>query len=384
MNILIIPSAYPTNDHKIRGSFFKEQALALKKDGNNVGVIYSETRRVTGIRFKSFKINHFQKSISDEDGIITVRMHGWNVLSMRNSLGKALWIKQMVKLYEKYVKIAGTPDIIHVHCGLYGGAVAKIIKDKYHVPYVITEHDSNILNHHVNSSDSKLLKEAYDCADKLLAVGNRLKNSMKSYTKNEICVVPNIVNTEQFYPVNDCKSDKFKFISVSYLKPGKNVSLTIKAFSELIKCRENVELIIVGDGEEETSLKELAQKLKIDNNVKFLGRQSRVNTSQILRECDAFVLPSNFETFGVAYIEALASGIPIIATRCGGPEDFFEDSLGYIINKNDLSALKDAMDKIIINKDNFNKKYLSEFVENKFGEKVIVNKLMEIYKAILK
>ncbi|NLM05002.1 MAG: glycosyltransferase family 4 protein, partial [Clostridiales bacterium] len=114
MHVLIIPSAYPTEDAPLRGTFFKEQALALKEGNLKVGVIYSETRRVTGINANTLKKFHFQVNDSLENGVRTVRLQGWNILMMRNSLGINLWVKQTLKLFKLYIKKYGLPDLIHV------------------------------------------------------------------------------------------------------------------------------------------------------------------------------------------------------------------------------------------------------------------------------
>ena len=84
MHILIIPSAYPTEDAALRGTFFKEQAIALKENNLKVGVIYSETRRITGININTLKKFHFQVKDSIEEGIRTIRLQGWNILMMRS------------------------------------------------------------------------------------------------------------------------------------------------------------------------------------------------------------------------------------------------------------------------------------------------------------
>ena len=272
MHILIIPSAYPTEDAALRGTFFKEQAIALKENNLKVGVIYSETRRRTGININTLKKFHFQVKDSIEEGIRTIRLQGWNILMMRNSLGINLWVKQTLKLFKLYIKKYGLPDLIHVHIGLYGGVAAKKIKEIYNIPYVITEHSSNVLNGTLNEYNKKLLKEAYDNADYLISVGEKLKTKMADYTDNEICVIPNIVNTDRFI-INKSKKEKnkFRFVSVSFLNDNKNVDLTIKAFNKVPLGKEEYELYIAGDGAAREKLENLVKELNLDKQVKFVA-----------------------------------------------------------------------------------------------------------------
>ena len=381
MHILILPSGYPTEDAPLRSIFFKEQAVALKEAGHNVGVIYSETRRITNMNYKSLKRNHFQVSFNNENGVNTIRLHGWNILMMRNFLGVNLWVKQTLMLYNKYVEKYGVPDIIHVHCGLYGGLAAKIIKDKYSIPYVITEHSSNILNHLLNDYDKKILSVAYNKADMLISVGEKLKSSMKSYTTNDVIVIPNIVDTNGFKIFNE-KRDRFRFVTIANLKKEKRVDLIIEVFNKLLENNSNIELVIGGKGPEFSKLEELVTKYNLHNKVKLLGEVQREDLPKIMGDSDCFVLASKYETFGVVYIEALSCGVPIIATKCGGPEDFFDDSLGYMINIDDFDELYNSMEKMIKNRFKFNSKEISDKIKNRFSKNVIVEELEKIYKMI--
>lgn len=383
MHILIIPSGYPTEDAPLRSTFFKEQAVALKEDGNKVGVIYSETRRITGINLNTLKKNHFQIKEYVEEGINTIRLHGWNILMMRNGLGINFWIKQSLILFNKYIKKYGKPDIIHVHCGLYGGIVAKLIKDKYSIPYVITEHSSIVMNHLLDDYHKKLLKVAYNNSNKLISVGGKLKEAMKVYTNKEIVVIPNIVDTSVFKYEANQRDLKFKFVSVSMLKSDKNIELLLRAFENAFKNSEQIGLMVIGDGPERYKLEKLAEDLDIKKQVEFLGAVERRNLPKYLQKAAAFALPSNYETFGVAYIEALACGLPIITTKCGGPEDFYEEKLGYIIPKGDMQALSIAMSDMVINYDRFKKDEISKYIKEKFSKKVIIEKIREVYLEII-
>jgi glycosyltransferase involved in cell wall biosynthesis len=383
MHILIIPSSYPAEDAPLRSTFFKEQAIALKEDGNKVGVIYSETRRITGINLNTLKKNHFQVKEYVEDGINTIRLHGWNILMMRNSLGINLWIKQSLILFNKYIKKYGKPDIIHVHCGLYGGIVAKLIKQQHDIPYVITEHSSIVMNHLLDDYHKKLLKEAYNTSDKLISVSRKLKEGMKVYTKKEIVVIPNIVDTAIFKYEANQRDSKFKFVSVCMLKSDKNIELLLRAFENAFKNNEQIGLMVIGDGPEKYKLESVAEELGIKKQVEFLGAVERKDLSKYLQKASAFALPSNYETFGVAYIEALACGLPIITTKCGGPEDFYEEKLGYIIPKGDMQSLSSAMRDMVINYDRFKKDEISKYIKEKFSKKVIVERIKKVYLEII-
>jgi L-malate glycosyltransferase len=101
-----------------------------------------------------------------------------------------------------------------------------------------------------------------------------------------------------------------------------------------------------------------------------------------LRESDCFVLPSKSETFGVAYMEALACGVPVIATKCGGPEVFVNKSNGLLIPVNDVDTLAVAMKYMYKNITLFDKKKIAKDIKSKFSPEVVANQLLRIYKKI--
>lgn len=384
MHILVIPSAYPTKEFPLSSIFYKEQSLAVKEAGNKVGVIFSETRRVSRMSYNMLRENHFQISSYDEDGLITYRLHGWNIFTMRGMLGINFWVKQSLSLFKEYIKKEGIPDIIHVHSALYGGLVAKEIKRKYGIPFIITEHSSSVLQGELRTHDIPILKEVYENANKIVSVGGALKNSIKNYTNNEVYVIPNIVDINRFSIVSSNKKRKeFTFISICHLKDNKNVDLTIKAFSEVLKVYKDSKLIVVGDGSEKSNLIEIAKNLNVIDKIEFVGAVSREKLNSYINKANAFVLPSKYETFGIAYIEALACGLPIITTKCGGPEDFFNEEIGYMIPVGDLKELEKAMIDVIKNINKFKGEYLREYVEDRFSKRIVSEKIIDIYNLVL-
>lgn len=383
MHVLIIPSAYPTEEFPLSSIFYKEQALAIKEQGNKVGVIFSETRRVSRISYNMLTKNHFQIGKYDEDGLITYRLHGWNILTMRGSAGINLWVKQSLKLFEKYIASEGLPDIIHVHSALYGGLAAVQIKNKYNIPFVITEHSSGVLQGELREHDIPMLKDVYNNADYIISVGEKLKDAIGTYSNRRVEVIPNIVDVDRFSINRSKEDDNFTFISISHLKENKNIDLTLKALKEVIKVYDNIRLIVVGDGPEKESLINISRELMIDNKIDFIGAVSRENLNDIINKADAFVLPSKYETFGIAYIEALACGLPIITSKCGGPEDFFNENIGIMISKCTLDELSNAMINIIENFNKFNSNYLREYVKERFSKEVIAKSVLDVYNNVL-
>ena len=383
MHVLVIPSAYPTEDKPLSSIFYKEQSMALQEKGIKVGVIYSETRNLGCINIKNIKRNYFQVNKYIEDKIITYRKHGWNIYTMRGKVGINLWIKQTCELYEKYIETEGKPDIIHAHSGLYGGIAAATIKKKYGIPYVITEHSSGILKDIIRRHDIDLINETYNDADALISVGTSLKNAMNKYTDNDITVIPNIVDVERFSLKDNKAKSSFTFITICNLKESKGLKELIEAFALEFKADKNVKLNIIGDGEYKDTLINIIESFDVKSQIKLLGQIGREDIAKYIKNSSAFVLPSWYETFGISYIEALACGLPIITTNCGGPEDFFNEDLGYMIPLNNLEELRKALRKMVNNINEFNSENIREFVKSKFSKEIIVKQIEEVYEKVL-
>ena len=115
-----------------------------------------------------------------------------------------------------------------------------------------------------------------------------------------------------------------------------------------------------------------------------MGLCSREEIAKQLKQCDCFVLASQSETFGVAYIEALAMGVPVIATKCGGPEAFVNEKNGLMVNVNDVEELTEALIYMYNNINMYDRKSISIEIQNKFSSEVVANKIINIYKEYLK
>ncbi|MFY9282731.1 MAG: glycosyltransferase [Miniphocaeibacter sp.] len=139
------------------------------------------------------------------------------------------------------------------------------------------------------------------------------------------------------------KSKNFNFVSTGNLIDTKRMDLTIKAFYKAFKGNTKITLTIFGQGPNHKSLEELINQYKLSDQVKLMGLCSRKKIAEQLSKSNCFVLVSQSETFGVAYIEALAMGVPVIATKCGGPEGFVNKDNGIMIDVDNEEQLIEAM-----------------------------------------
>ncbi|WP_027631813.1 glycosyltransferase [Clostridium hydrogeniformans] len=386
-HILLIPSWYKNHENPHLGTFFTDQALALKRNNMEVGLIFCECRSLKSFSMLEFKNTHFNYEHFNDRGINTVRFNAWNPFPKMKRLSTRYWVNRTVALFEEYISIYGIPDIIHAHSAIYAGYAASIISKKYNIPYVLTEHFTGYARGIVKGNDMKLAKKAFEMSSSNIAVSTpfaKLLEDQLGLDRESINVIPNLIDTDFFYKYNEKDKEKFIFQTTAFLTEKKNISFLVESFYIAFKNSENVMLRIGGDGEEKDNLSNLVKKLGIENKVEFLGALNREEVRDAIHKANVFVLPSRYETFGVVLIEALSTGIPVIATRCGGPEDIIQyDGLGEIINVDDKEALSRSMMYVYKNYDKYNQNEIRKFIINNYSQDSITRKNINIYNEVL-
>lgn len=380
MHIMFIPSWYSNVRNKVHGSFFKEQASELQKAGVKVTVAYNEVWPLTMIG----KI-HEEKGLNYniEDGLKTYRYKNYNYIP-KNALMFKVFNKRMEKLYKEIVKKEGPIDIIHAQSSLWGGISAAYISEKYNIPLVITEHSSVERGLYVKNSYVPFIRDSYKKAKKVITVGNGLKNEIQALSgRNDIEVIGNLVDLSKFTIKKRIQNEKFIFFSLAFLEGEKGFDTLIKAFAKKFKDKEAM-LYIGGDGSQRAWLEALAQENGVKKQIIFLGALSRDDVAKWMNKCDCFVLPSRYETFGVVYIEALASGRPVIGALNGGAEDIINNLNGYLVPIDDIDKLAEKMLELYKKIDSYNEEEIRSDCLKRFSPEVIVNKIISVYKEVLK
>lgn len=377
-HVLMIPSWYGTEEQPVVGSFFREHALALSEAGIRVGVVYPEIRQLRRLSPGLLLRNHFQSSAQMEGPLPTCRLHGWNLYPKLMKRQMEAWCRFAEKLAKSYFDTFGKPDMIHAQSSVWAGIASKRISEKTGIPYCITEHASVFMKQAVLGTpwqqcwSTPFIRDAFDQAKKIVAVSSALRKALEPYTSKEIEVIPNVVDTRLFQPKKALKRHYFHFLTVSYLVPRKRVDLLLRAFKKV-----GGHLTIGGDGPEKPRLIQLVKELGIENSVSFLGALSREGVRDAFQKADAFVLASEHETFGVVCIEALASGVPVVATNSGGTADIVNEQTGYLVPANDENALVQAMERIKTHP--FSSENLHRVAVDHYGSEAISHRYIKLF-----
>ena len=186
----------------------------------------------------------------------------------------------------------------------------------------------------------------------------------------------NVVDTYFFKPSVEVKiNSKFIFLNVAHLDSKKNQAGLIKSFAKQFSGMTKYSLIIAGEGPEKENLQTLISSLGVNNQVSLFGRASREEVLTLMQQANCFVLPSHYETFGVVLIEAMACGLPVLATKSGGQESIIKnDDYGYLCHQNELAEMLEKMTCQV-----FNSKTIRGYVQKSFSENAVRKKLESIY-----
>ena len=386
MHVLIIPSWYPQNPGDINGSFFREQALALRKHGCKVGVIYPDLRSLKN--WRSIFSSNNGINVETDEGVETYRSRGMNWFPRTIAATSKLFVWHGCRLYTKYVAENGVPDIVHVHSLLHAGSVAARICRNYSVPFVVTEHSSAFSRNLISIKELIFAKKASSLASKKFAVSNEFAIMLDNLLGSGDAAweeMPNIV-TQKFlnHQLPSTKNhNNFNFINIALMNENKRQANILHAFAETCKRYPDARLTLGGDGPERPQLHQLTNDLGIAEKVKFTGLLSREQVLNEMANADAFVLSSRHETFGVVVIEALALGKPVIATRCGGPESILRKEDGILIPVDDINALAAAMRQLLENPTDYDSAEIREACRERYSEAAVATRLKQVYEEVV-
>lgn len=374
----MLPSWYPGSYNELQGVFFKEQAEALAQYGHNIGVVAVVA---VGIRnIIQHKKCDFSNKIFSQKAVHTYR---GQYLDLKSELINRLWRKRIfIKLLELYIKTHGIPDVLHLQSFMLGD-LALYAKKRFKIPYVVTEHSSGFFREALTNSEQQLAQKVYEHSNTNMAVSSPLAKVLSDQFKQPFITIGNIVDVDFFSIKPFLKAEQFTFINVAFLDKNKNHAMLIKAFHKAFKNVKSVNLLIVGDGTEKSNLSTLIDDYGMNDQVKLYGRADRKMVKQLLHDSNAFVLSSIFETFGVVIIEAMSCGLPVVATKCGGPEGIIVGDEYGVLSDIDVSPLAQQMLMLYQNYTKYDPQKIRTYVKKHFSQSAICQQLTKIYHKVL-
>jgi N-acetyl-alpha-D-glucosaminyl L-malate synthase BshA len=242
-------------------------------------------------------------------------------------------------------------DLLHVHYAIPHASAAyfarEIVRKKgIQIPYITTLHGTDITLVGKNKTYEPVVTFSIDESDAITAVSANLKDETYANfnISKTIQVIPNFVDTNKFRPNEKPHFKKMLapdgepiLAHVSNFRKVKSVEDVILIFEQVRKTLPS-KLLMIGDGPERQTAEDLCRHLRISNDVRFLGKQERMD--EILSITDLFLLPSQYESFGLSALEAMACGVPVISTNAGGLPEVNEHGVtGYLADVGDIETM---------------------------------------------
>ncbi len=289
--------------------------------------------------------------------------------------------------FRKLLKEGWKPDVIHAHV-FVAGVPAVFLGKLYQIPVVVHERWSGFPLRNLTLLHRLKAKFALNGARVILPTSHYLKRHIETYgIKGKFEVIPNAVNPGIFYPpLVRCAGEedgRTRLLLVALLTPAKGVTYLLEALKKVRGKRQDFVLDIVGDGPNRNEYENLAGELGLGKSVRFLGLKPKEEVAQFMRKCDFFVMPSLQETFGTAYIEAMACGKPVIATNIGGPEEIVNHEMGIRVPPRDINALADAIEYMLDNYMTYSSMRIAEVTRERFSYVAVGKMLDVVYRTVL-
>lgn len=238
-------------------------------------------------------------------------------------------------------------DLSHSFFSVPCGALSYGLKIRRGLPYIVSLRGADVPGYSERFKSlygvlTPIIKIIWRNASFVIANSQGLRElALESKPKNTIGVIPNGVNVEQFKPAEKAAhAEKFEILCVSRITPRKGIRYLIKALEKFIVEHPYVHLNIIGEGNEKESLENLVRGLGLSHSVTFHGLLPHDQLPHEYAKADVFVLPSLNEGMSNTMLEAIASGLPIIATQTGGSYELVKDGVnGLIVRMQDSDDL---------------------------------------------
>ena len=324
MRVLITPEWYPWDDRPTFGVFCREQARAV---ATRHDVVVLSCRPDPELR------TPFRWDERVEEGVRTVRLRFCTAPVPK--IGGVSKLAGCLALLAKLRRAGWTPDLIHAH-EYQAGRSALMLSRFMRVPVVVSEHYSGFALDTLSDRERERARGVFERAATVCPVGRDLERRLRRLAPAaRFETVPNPVDTEIFRPSDASigspgNGRPLRLVAVGALVEVKGHRYLLEALAQLSRDR-NVELHHVGRGPLVDQLLELTRSLGLEGKVSFHGPMSHRGVAAALREADLFVLPSLWETCGSALLEAMACGLPAVATRVGDVPALLGENGGVIV-----------------------------------------------------
>ncbi len=371
---------YPYSQDPQFGVFIRKQAIAIS--------LFREIVVYSSHAHSNPESPSFELKLETFNKLTEYRMfYRKNTSFLSPLINSIRYLQAWSKARKEIWKNHGTPSIIHAYILLRPAILAFFTSRIYRIPYVVSEQWSGYTTGKFLQRPflvRSLSKFVFRKAKARIVVSEFLRSSMEQLGFHQpIEVIPNVIEIQN--PKERKPSGKIQVLVVADLVDEiKNISGLLNAFAKAKSEIPNIFLQIIGHGKDEKLLKKMSEELGLlPDAMQFEGLKNNQEVYEALWNSDFLIMNSRYETFSLICAEAFSCGKPVIATRCGGPEEFVNESNGILVPVEDQDKLYQA----IIRMSNSYKNYSSENIRKnaleKFGANSVGSRFDLLYKRLI-
>jgi len=369
MKILFLTPWYPDEKRPNHGIFVRAQAVAVSSQ-HEVVVISSK------VNYDKSAWGSYELTESSFE----------NVKEYRLVINRSLPIYNQINYFLISLRVASTiarrfkPDVIHGNIGYPGGFWSWLVSRRIKRPFIITEH-TFIYNNFRTFLHKKLTLFSLRKAAAIITVSKKAAKEMKNHVHRDARIIPNIVEVGG-YSIAQYPPAPIAIGFLGGLSSPHHVKGLDRLMEALSKIKKNYVLHIGGAGVMMDGYQLLAHRLGISAQCKFLGFVPVSKVPAFMNQLHFFVNTSRFESFGIAIVEAMASGLPVVCFDNGGPSDFVDQTNGLLVENQDSVKLKAAIEWMMENYQTYHRERIRTAVAERFSGETFVSRMNQIYQEV--
>jgi glycosyltransferase involved in cell wall biosynthesis len=379
--ILWLASWYPTKTIPYNGDFIQRHALATSLY-HQVVVIH---------------VIHDPSAETDVYYDISIRENLTEIIVYFRDPGPGSGLTEKIRYNLHYFRKAKNfihqlfdvyppPLFVHVHVPMKKGKIALWIKQRWNLPYLVSEHDASYLksapdnyfsrNAYYRYNVNRIFANALAVTNVSQAVGNIL---LQEFSPRHFFIVRNAVD-DGIFTYTQKNPAAFRFIHVSTMNYQKNIEGILSAFEKIAFQFKAVELMLTGPIPPE-AIKAVTSN-KAVTRILTTGEVPYKQVARLMQEADCFVMFSRYENFPCVIIEALSCGLPVITSDVGGAGEAIQQDNGIVVSSENENELVAAMKKMIENVGFYRHAHISREAHEQYGYTTIGRKFMDTYRTL--
>lgn len=304
---------------------------------------------------------------------------------------EAATYRRTLKRVVREVARAGAVDLVHAHFIYPEGVVAAGIGRELGVPVLTTEHAHWQPWMTDRPRVWTQVREALSGIELVTAVSEPVRRGVEALAGNDVrsAVVPNVLDEHVFTPGPSDARVPGRILFAGIIRRVKGFDVLLQALSRLRARGVDAHLQVVGDpiypGYRRDAERDLAlmERLGMTPWVEFVGQRDEHGVAEAMRRASVVAVPSRRESFSSVTAEALACGTPVVATRCGGPEEILRPDTGLVVDPESPDSLASALERVLAGSWTYDPAVLRASVVDRFGRSAVARRLGDVYERAL-